>query len=443
MGLALIMTAINVFAWSHSTTAGAGVTTATVGIFASIKKSDGTEFGEAEKEMLKGVETLISKTVSQPLSKEELTELVNTAIKAHQETTGSALNLEQLEELRKTVKEHAEIFASESEKSRGKNEDKQTLKGIIAEQFKSETLLSQIKGIAESKKGMVSLTLKTATVINSNSMTDLPQQQYEPGLSQAPRRTNRIMSFCNVAPAASSLISWMNKKNAEGNAAMTAEGVLKTLRDWELDRTESKAKKVAVVEKCVEELIEDVPGMQAFIEQDIMQAIEDQENEQIITGDGTGENMTGIDTLATAYSLTTISTTNPTNKDAISAAIAQVLSLNHVPTHVFVNPIDYANIKNKKGSDGHYMYKGADGIEVSLILVQTNDIAQGSFLVGDMMKVNIRPMSEVRIQIGWENDDFRKNQITIIGERRVHMFVKDADVTAFVYDTYANVIAAL
>lgn len=443
MGLALIMTAINVFAWSHNTTAGAGVTTATLGIFASIKKSNGEEFGEAEKQMLEGVEVLLDQKLAKALTKEEMTDLVNTAINDYQETKGVALKLTELEDLKKTVLAHAAKFSAQEELGVREKPNSKTLKGVIEEQFKSEAILNQLREIASAKKGMMSLTLKVATVINSNSMTDLPQQQYEPGLSQAPRRTNRIINFCNIAPAASSLISWMNKKNAEGNATMTAEGTLKPLRDWELDRTESKAKKVAVVEKCVEELIEDVPGMQAFIEQDIMQAIEDQENEQIITGDGTGENLTGIDTYATAYSLTTITTTNPTNKDAIDAAIAQVLSLNHVPSHSFVNPIDYANIKNKKGSDGHYMYKGADGIEVSLILVQTNDIPQGSFLVGDMMKVNIRPMSEVRIQIGWENDDFRKNQITIIGERRLHMFVKDADVTAFVYDTYANVVAAL
>ena len=47
------------------------------------------------------------------------------------------------------------------------------------------------------------------------------------------------------------------------------------------------------------------------------------------------------------------------------------------------------------------------------------------------------------MSIGWENDDFTKNLVTILGEKRMLAYIKSQYKTAFVADTFANVITAI
>jgi hypothetical protein len=42
-----------------------------------------------------------------------------------------------------------------------------------------------------------------------------------------------------------------------------------------------------------------------------------------------------------------------------------------------------------------------------------------------------------------ENDDLTKNLMTVIGERRIHTYSSDNFAGSFIYDTYANVKAAI
>ena len=45
---------------------------------------------------------------------------------------------------------------------------------------------------------------------------------------------------------------------------------------------------------------------------------------------------------------------------------------------------------------------------------------------------------------GWENDDFTKNLVTVIGELRLHQFVSDQYINDFaISDTIANIITAI
>jgi hypothetical protein len=60
-----------------------------------------------------------------------------------------------------------------------------------------------------------------------------------------------------------------------------------------------------------------------------------------------------------------------------------------------------------------------------------------------MSRFKVRNYQPFSIAYGWVNDDFEKNLVTVIGERRLHAFVAANDIGAFVYDTFANIKTAI
>ena len=78
-----------------------------------------------------------------------------------------------------------------------------------------------------------------------------------------------------------------------------------------------------------------------------------------------------------------------------------------------------------------------------LIVVSSNNIAAGTLVVGDFTKMNIKFREDLNMSIGYENDDFTRNMITILAEARLVAYVKGNDVNAFVQSNIATDLALL
>jgi hypothetical protein len=155
----------------------------------------------------------------------------------------------------------------------------------------------------------------------------------------------------------------------------------------------------------------------------------------------------GLASIAGKYVLTTVQTSTPNDTDAIRAAMAQIASLNFTANYAFVNPIDGANMDLQKGSTGYYVmppFQSVDGKVISGVrVIESNQIPVGSVLVADMSRFMVRPYKPFAYQYGWVNNDFEIGMVSIIGERRIHAYVAQNHVGAFVYDTFANIKTAI
>jgi hypothetical protein len=78
-----------------------------------------------------------------------------------------------------------------------------------------------------------------------------------------------------------------------------------------------------------------------------------------------------------------------------------------------------------------------------LIVVTSTNIAPDTFLVGDMSKSNVRIRENMNLQVGYVNDDFQRNMVTILAEMRAAHYVKNNQVEAFVTGDFTTAIAAL
>jgi len=213
-----------------------------------------------------------------------------------------------------------------------------------------------------------------------------------------------------------------------------------------------EVKKIATWIKVSKEMIADIPFMQGEINGELMELVELKLDEQLLLGDGLGNNMTGVMTNATAFSapaqfVAAIPSAN--NSDVLRIAIAQVATNNFMANYILMNPEDVAGMELTKDSTGGYTYPmfvpQADGITrvKGIPIVENNGVPAGEYLVGDFSKDNLRMREEMNVQVGYVNDDFTKNLITVLVEARACNFVKTNHLGAFVKGVFATDIAVI
>jgi hypothetical protein len=129
----------------------------------------------------------------------------------------------------------------------------------------------------------------------------------------------------------------------------------------------------------------------------------------------------------------------PNNADAIRAAMLQMRLLNYKPDVVFLNPTDAAVIDLEKSTTGNYIKVELAEVIRSLRIIETTEIAAGHFLLMDAAKWIVKILENLRIEFGWENDDFRKNLVTVIAELRLHSYRNSIDAGAVIYEAFATV----
>lgn len=321
----------------------------------------------------------------------------------------------------------------------------QTLETLLAE--KSEDL----KAMKDNSSGSVRIAFKAAgtMALSTNVTGQIPQAERENGITRIVRRNPFVLELVNVGSIMSNVWEWVEQKNLDGGAAMTAEGAAKSQADFDLVLASATVKKVTAYIKVTKEMLDDVQLMRSEIDQELTELINLKIDEQLLSGAGTGNNLTGIITNATAWAAGAfaLSIPTPTKWDVLRTAINQVRVNLFEPTYIVMHPTDVTAMELSKDSTGQYImppFAAVDGSIVSGIRVVANTgVTIDKFLVGDFNKAGVRFREGLTINVGYENDDFTKNLVTILAEARLVQRVKSNHYGAFVYGDFSDAITAL
>ena len=273
----------------------------------------------------------------------------------------------------------------------------------------------------------------------------LPIPEYQPGVVAYPRPRPVIIQSMDYGGTNSQHIVWIEKQNPQGNAAATAEGAAIPLISSVYKANSSSAKKIPATTKISLEMINDIEFMMAQVQGELKIVVDLQADKDALTGTGVDPILKGVTVFCGAMvntGLGPLQSNNPTVMDAILAARAQIENSYFMPNVVFLNPTDKTAIKTAKDNLGQYLYpqfvvsdKEIDGLTV----ITTPLVTAGYFLIGDSSKFHVREYKPFSITIGWENDDFTKDLVSLVGERRLHTWMADNETASFIYDTFATV----
>lgn len=216
--------------------------------------------------------------------------------------------------------------------------------------------------------------------------------------------------------------------------------VAKSDFEFTFDNVSAPVKWIAGILRVPKQMLDDLAWLQSYISTYAPIELLKAEDAQLLSGNGIGNNISGIITNANAYSASKPTYTGI--ERIIDAAFAQMAGDNQdAPTDVLLNPIDIVSIiLNKAVTSGEYnLPPGAIGVVngqlqiAGLNVRKTNKITANNFLVGDFMRgANLitRQAPQLRA-FEQDRDNVQKNMITFRIEERIALpiFYDEAFVT--------------
>ncbi|RSC23549.1 phage major capsid protein [Acinetobacter sp. FDAARGOS_515] len=313
---------------------------------------------------------------------------------------------------------------------------------VESEQFKS---LSGSAG----QRGKANLEIKaTITSANTNaagSAGDLVQTTRLAGIIAPPDRKLTIRDLLMQGRMDGNALEYVKETGFTNNAGMVAEAALKPQSDIQFDLVSTTAKVIAHYMKASRQILDDASQLQSYIDGRLRYGLAFKEEQQILNGDGTGQNLLGIIPQATDYVRPTgVTPSSETIIDTLRYAMLQAVLAEYPASGHVLNPIDWASIETLKDTTGQYIIGNPQGTLNptlwGLPVVATQAITAGKFLTGAFsMGAQIFDRWLSRVEVATENeDDFVKNLVTILAEERLALAVYRPE--AFVYGNLAPAV---
>ena len=397
------------------------------------------------EEVVSRIEAKINEKTQGFVSKEEMT-----SIKSDLAAVKELAEKSDLTEVKSTIAKIEGLVEGLKEEKVAPRSVARTLGEAISNAY--EKSIEQIKSLKAGQT--LELDVKAAgtmTIDNNYSGGTVGLSTLEPGVTRVQRRRPFLRSLVNAAGTTSRYVVWIEQANPDpGVAGMTAEGAEKAQTDFDLVERSSEVRKVTAFIKVSKEMLADIAFMRGEINAELMELVSLKLDEQILLGDGTASNLTGIDLNATPWAAGTFAGTIPSanETDVLRVAIAQIAQANFEANYIVLNPADAAALELTKTQTGEYTYPinmvyGMPKTVYGVPVIENNLIPAGEFYVGDFTKCNLRMREDMNIQVGYVNDDFTKNLVTILCEARAANFVKVNHYGAFVKGDFATAKAAL
>jgi hypothetical protein len=147
-----------------------------------------------------------------------------------------------------------------------------------------------------------------------------------------------------------------------------------------------------------------------------------------------------------AYPALALKIDNADNYAAIGAAVSQLQSLGYQPNFLALNPADAWVMRLQKGTDGHYVAPpftfNGQTYEFGRVIVDPT-ITVGSFFVGDGNVYNVDLRGDIIVRIGYSNDDFIRNQYSLVVERYFYNYIPQARKTGLIFTSFNTVKTAI
>jgi HK97 family phage major capsid protein len=307
----------------------------------------------------------------------------------------------------------------------GGDPDEKSLGDIVVEAAGAQSFDSSYRGIIKVKADRAAITSANTTVGAGRSQgTSLVPGARVPGIFGLPERQLTIRDLVMPGQTSSSTIEYVKETGFTNNAAPVAETTAKPYSDLTFDMTSSPVRVLAHLFKASRQILDDAPALRSYIDGRARYGLRFVEENQLLNGSGTGQNLHGLVPQATAFN-PAFAAADETAIDRLRLAVLQVVLAEYPATAFVLNPIDWAKIELTKDAGGNYIIGNPQGSLTptlwNLPVVSTQAMAAGEFLTGAFsFAAQIFDRMDIEVLLSSENvDDFEKNLFTIRAEERL------------------------
>ena len=188
-------------------------------------------------------------------------------------------------------------------------------------------------------------------------------------------------------------------------------------------------------------VLADEPRLRSLLDADMIDGVKMAEDFEILYGDGTGENLTGI--LNTNGVQTYTGLASDRKSAQVRRAMTRAILAYYQPTGCVMHPLDWEDVELETDDNGAYRVAvsvalGGEKRLWRLNVVDTPAFTQGGFLLGAFgQAAKLFDREEVGVTISTEDsDNFRRNAVTIRAEERLALEVPRPE--SFVHGTFTT-----
>lgn len=267
-----------------------------------------------------------------------------------------------------------------------------------------------------------------ALVDTTEPYTTIPMDPEPFRMEQAPT------SLLEVLPSIKRPVvyRYMKQTTRQNNAAPVPAGGLKPTSSFGLAPVEGRLKVIAHVSEPLDKYtLSDGPSLTSFVQLEMVDGLHEAVEAQLLGGDGTGENLTGL--AMTSGIQTQALVTNPIL--TARTAITKVEVLGYTPSWFVINPLDWQAIETTQLTAGQYVLNAEgsrSGVPVDMaarrlwgvpVSVTTGVPAGSGYLLSSGVA---QVATDGQLATEWSHatgDDFSRNQVRLRVEGRFDLAV--------------------
>ena len=280
----------------------------------------------------------------------------------------------------------------------------------------------QFKSLAKRETERVRIEIKSTVL--ADGTTTMPMQR--PGVIPGDFAPITIRQLIPAITVSTNSVNALREASNTNAAAEVAQGAAKPESGVTFAPYNVAIETVAHWIKVSNQLLADAPAVAAYIDTRLRDGLDQRVESQLLNGTGVAPNLSGLLDAGNFVAFTPTSGANLV--ESINKAKYALWATGNMPDTVVVNPADWSVMELAKETNGAYLY-GAPGTNSGMSpfgvqVVLSNHMAAGSFLIGSLRSSStIFQRESAVVDMGFVNDDFTKNLVTIRAEERLGLAV--------------------
>lgn len=360
---------------------------------------------------------------------------------AHEETVSQMKSLVERADALKERMDSLEKAGNRKESGSFKNE--------LSAELESHT--AQLQELKNNGRGF-RMDLKTANdpMTTGNTYTgEVIESDRLPGVYFDPDRATHVRQFLTQTSTNSDNVRYVQETGYTDGTAPQTEGSDKGVSDFSLEAKDAPVRTLASYIRVSRQMLDDTAFLTSYINQRLPKKLFLEEDDQILYGNGSGDNLEGITEVAQSFSaITGLSLVS--RFDALVNSISQVRTDNgeYQASAIMLNPEDFYIMLVEKDNENRYYFPdavrfGGQPPRVAGVPVITNTaVTADDFIVGDFNLGATMALREgVSLQFfEQDQDNVIKNLVTVRVEERLALPIHNPN--AFVYGDFTTALSS-
>ncbi len=263
-----------------------------------------------------------------------------------------------------------------------------TFKGGLLKSINDGAIENLVKGNARSAQ----FTVKADMTTGADFTGEVIPADRVAGYKFDPTRPVHVRQLIPQGSTSSDVIRFVKESGYSNGAATAAEGATLAQSDFDFTASDSNVRKIGTYFRISEEMLADTPQLTSYISARAPEKLLNVEDTQILTGNGTAPNLSGIITDAADFDVSSggafyQSVESANEFDVLVASLNQLALSNYQASYILLHPTDFHKILLLKDSQNNYLkdqvYSGLQPNFMGVPVIINNAISAGSFLCGN------------------------------------------------------------